>query len=370
MASGKYDRSARRGPHLVYDLRGSFFEVGLQHGRLLKSEIVEEAGPALKVFSENLGKSEGKALDWIVSRYEPVFMDLVPSAIEEIRGMAEGSGLGYPYAFFAATRDGMKIPGRGKPIDKESPDPSCTAFVCGKEATRDGKVLVGQTKDTAAPLSRYRIMRVVLASGERRVLLNYPGWMANICVTSRGMAFTGNSLYAREPDGETVPFSLLKRLVLESRSVSEVLKKIEGLSFENLCTMMGDAGGHLVCLETAAGRRWIKDVSGQAFGHANSVLSPELKSYDSVPPVLASSPVRQRNIQRLLDEKRGDITVQDLKVMLADHTDFPRSICRHPSEEEDLVTTAAYICDLTEKQIHIVVGNPCLADFKTYDLRF
>ena len=35
--------------------------------------------------------------------------DHAPMALDEIRGLARGSGLSYPHAFFAATRDGSSV---------------------------------------------------------------------------------------------------------------------------------------------------------------------------------------------------------------------------------------------------------------------
>ena len=96
--------------------------------------------------------------------------------------------------------------------------------------------------------------------------MNYPGWIANLCLTSDGLATTGNSLYAAAPDKPTAPGSFLKRLVMEKRSTQEVLDAIRGMTFENGCIMVGDRSGHMVCIELAAGRVNIRDVSGQAFG--------------------------------------------------------------------------------------------------------
>jgi len=170
--------------------------------------------------------------------------------------------------------------------------------------------------------------------------------VANNCLTSRGVSFVGNSLYARPPDGDTVPFCLIKRLVMERSSVVEVLDTVQDLPFENLSHGMADAGGRMVCMEIVRGRRSITDVSGHAFGHANSVLSEELAHDEISPPVSPSSPVRQRNAQRLLD----------------DQADPPGGTDPAPR------TTAAYICDLTAGEIHIAIGNPCVAPFETYAL--
>jgi isopenicillin-N N-acyltransferase-like protein len=286
----------------------------------------------------------------------------LPSALEEIQGIARGSGLDYRYAFFAATRDGMRLP----------PEPSgeCTSVYCGPATTRGGKVLIGQTKDTSAPLDRYRIQRLAYADGRRAVILNYPGWIANLCLTSDGLSFTGNSLFANGPRDATVPFSLLKRLILERSSVDEVLQVARRHTFENAALTIADARGRAVSWEGAAGRVTVRDVSTEAFSHANSVLCPSLRPEERPQEVVPCSGARQRNVQEGLDRIRGRIEMHDLTALFADHTDFPTSICRHGGDGLPGATTAAFVADLTARSMRIAIGNPCVAGFVEYGLDF
>ncbi len=351
----------RAGKHLVYTWKGSHFDVGLQHGRALKREIVAEAAPALKTVAEARACSEAKALDWVVAEYEPLYRRLVPSALEEMRGMAKGADLSYPFAFFAAVRDGLVV-------HRKAEATGCTTVLCGRRVTRGNKVLIGQTKDTGpAPLTRFRIMRIAYDSGRRVVMLNYPGWLGNLCMTSDGLSQTGNSLYGREARGPTVPFSLLRRLVVEKRSLDEVMACIAPLRFENGCFSIGDAKGRLVCIEEMAGQRGVLDVSNDAFGHTNSVQCSELKGYENSGDVFGYSLNRQARVQHLLNEKRGRITVDDLEKILSDHHDEPRTICRHEAKG---ATTAAFVANLTDLQMDIAIGNPCVAGFRRYTMDF
>jgi isopenicillin-N N-acyltransferase-like protein len=351
----------RSGEHLVYTWKGSHFDVGRQHGQALKEEIVAEAAPALKTLTGVRKCSEAQALDWMVAEYEPLYRQLVPSALEEVRGMAQGAGLSYPFAFFAAFRDGMSM-------RRQAAEPGCTTVLCGRRATAGGKVLIGQTKDTGpAPLQRFRIMRIAYDSGRRVVMLNYPGWLGNLCMTSDGLGQTGNSLYGREPRVATVPFSLFRRLVVEKRSVDDVLTSIAPYHFENGCLSMADAKGRVVCIEELAGRRGVLDVSDQAFGHANSILCSELKSFENAGDVFGYTKNRQQRVQQLLDEKRGAITPDDVQKIFADHHDEPRNICRH---EAAGATTGAFVANLTDLQMDIAIGNPCVAGFRRYTMDF
>jgi isopenicillin-N N-acyltransferase-like protein len=211
-------------------------------------------------------------------------------------------------------------------------------------------------------------MRYSYSTGQRRVLLNYPGWIGNIGLTSDGMSFAGTSLYGQSPAGETVPYSLLKRMALESKNVGEFLNGIEGLTFENGCFVIGDKTGQTVCIECVAGKQNRRDVSGMAFAHANSILSNELKGLEDKVLGSPSSPTRQKQMQHQLDEQRGAISVDGLKKMMADHTEYPRSVCLHSHDGEPHHTTAAFIANLSDLAIDIAIGNPCEADFVRFVL--
>ena len=348
----------RAGCHQVYRWRGSPYEIGVQHGHALRCEILTEMRPALEQFALVRGLTEARAASEARAMWGPLFERHTPSVIEEIKGLAQGCGIDEDLAFFAALHGGTKT--------TQLAVENCTAFACSGNSCADGHVIIGQNKDSPAPLTRYRIMELTREDGHGSILLNYPGWAANIGLTSRGMSFTGNSLSARPPGHETTPISFLRRLILERETVDEVLAHIDGLSFDNGCTLIADRTGRAVCLESVAGQLDIRDISGQAFAHANSIQSDSLRPLEDAILGSPSSPLRQANLQRLLDDRAGSITVDDATRFLSDHTDFPLSVCRHKSKQDPLWTTAAFVADLTVGEIHIAIGHPCAAPFQRY----
>lgn len=118
-----------------HDWHGSAHDIGFQHGKTLSRQIVAECQPAL----DAAAASNGQTVDGFLLRY----------------------------AFFATTRDGARL-SFGK-------DEGCTAFHTAADTTADGHVLLGQTKDTGAPLERYHIMRRVYDDGLAVLTLNYAG---------------------------------------------------------------------------------------------------------------------------------------------------------------------------------------------------
>lgn len=326
----------------------------------MQDAIVKEAKVAIEEFARARKWTEKRVFDYALSEWHPLFEKHVPRCVEEIRGMAAGGGFDYAWMLFAAVHGGSKT----HPFIHEG----CTSVACGGTATRRGKALLGQTKDTSAPLERYRVMTQHFSEGPSCVVLNYPGWPFHIGITSAGLGLTGNSLFGRAPKGETVPTMLLRCLVKEKRTLDEVLAVVRGLSFDNGCMTLGDAGGRLVCLECVNGRVDARDVSGRASCHANSILCDSLRADEEKDFPSPSSVLRQRNMERLLASRVGGLRAEDLKAFFADHEDYPLSICRHPSDRDRGWTTAAMVANLTDREMEVAIGNPCVAPFERYGL--
>jgi isopenicillin-N N-acyltransferase-like protein len=344
--------AGRKGRHLVYDFEGTAAEVGQRHGEALRKEIIAEAQPSAEALARRKGLPVEDALKRVAAAYEPIFREHVPSAIEEIRGMAEGAKVSYPFAFWAATRDGM----RG----------DCTAVAASGRRCAGGGVLIGQNKDTSAPLERFRIMRMRYRGGPVRIMLNYPGWIGNLCLSSDGLCFTGNSLYAPAPGRGSMPLSLLKRILMERGSVRGALDETRDMVFANGCFLIAGADGQAVCVEIAGGRREVRDVSGAAFGHANSILLEPLKRMEQNQS--ASSPARQKRVDQMLRERSGALTAADFQAIFSDHGGFPLSICQHPEPPKNSGTNASFVADLAARCMHIAIGNPCVGGYVRYAL--
>lgn len=329
------------------------------HGKTLSQQILLEAKPAIECAVTQTGITPSRFLGRYVDQYRRLFREYAPRAIEEIRGITDGSGLDDALVFFAATRDGAKLPATNTE--------ACTAFYCAPSTTADGHTYLGQTKDTFAPLDRYHIMRRTYDDGVAVLTLNYPGWIANIGMNSHGVACTGNSLYAKPANNDTVPFSLVRYLIAQAESVTRVQQQIERLPMENSCIMIADDHDRAICIENVAGQRDCRDISGEAFGHANSILCPQLASQQELPLSNTTSASRQMNIDRLLNMWRGSLNEALLQAMARDHTDHPKSICLHSTGDQP-GTTAAMIADCTARSVSIAIGHPCRHPFQQYSL--
>ncbi|HTP10022.1 MAG TPA: hypothetical protein VMP08_17315 [Anaerolineae bacterium] len=60
------------------------------------------------------------------------------------------------------------------------------------------------------------------------------------------------------------------------------------------------------------------------------------------------------------------MAVSDVQRILADHVNYPYSICSHAEEVpllEQSVTISAYIIDVNDRTLWYCYGNPCQGEF-------
>jgi hypothetical protein len=359
---------------LYYEFSGTAYEVGLQHGQALAAEICAEYQPALASCAARRG-GEGQlaTLAAFAAEFLPIVDELLgPEAKAEVAGAAEGAGISFEAAFFAAYRDGWDG-ARGTAAGE-----GCTAFACCADVTSTGGVVLGQTKDTGAPLERYRVVRLNYTdSNTQHVLCTYPGWAASWGLLSGGnLGWVGNSVYGLPPSPASVqvlPTSILKRLAMQSTSVADLIATASGLRFADGAFTIGDKAGAAWLLESVAGQSEWTEITGGTATHANHVLSPTLSLVEDKAggwgtSFMSDSRDRQARLEALLSEDGVSASVDKLQLALADRGvggAFP--ICSHEGESE-IWTTAAYIVDLAGGVLSLCIGPPDGNTFLQYTL--
>eukprot|EP01052_Picozoa_sp_SAG31_P034833 SAG31_NODE_4123_length_3561_cov_3.577701_1_plen_340_part_00 len=271
---------------LYYEFTGTAYEIGLQHGMALAAEIRREYEPALAACAASRGAGEDghSTLSAFSATFLPVVEELLGAdAVAEVAGTADGAGISFDAAFFAAYRDGW---GGGTAPRGSDSDEGCTAFLCAADATNTGGIVLGQTKDTNAPLERYRVCRLRYSdSGVQHILCTYPGWAASWgLLMNGGLSWVGNSVYGLPAPASTrvLPTSILKRLAMQSSSVAQLMGTVrsKGLQFSDGAFTIGDRTGAAWLLESVAGRsEWASIASGTVV-HANHVLSSTLSQFE------------------------------------------------------------------------------------------
>jgi isopenicillin-N N-acyltransferase-like protein len=351
---------------LVY-LEGSHGEMGVQLGRDRASQVHSMIEMYRRLFVEagvKLGLDNWEEAILHAHKYLPFAEESTPQYVEEMRGIAEGAG---------AEFDDVLVLNCIEAITSDALHLGCTSLAMGPEATASGSVLIGHNEDWI-PEDIHNVF-VVHARPEDEpafLAITYGGLLPNIGFNACGIAQCCDSVYPSDAR-VGVPRILVSRGVLAARTLSDAIRAA--------CNRRRDAGyNHLIAHES--GEIYNVEVSARQFemlhsddgmeSHANHYLHPRMQAIEKDSGDLVNSRVRLNRARRLMAAQRGTADRHSIQAILADHMNFPQSICNHIVADDTPLdrqqTIASLVIDLTARTMHASWGTPCCNEFFAYHL--
>jgi isopenicillin-N N-acyltransferase like protein len=340
------------------------FARGFHLGRTQATRVRQTVSAYLELFQVRARLDRAGVLT-TAERFIPPIEAYAPHVLEEMRGIAEGSG--------HDLRDIVAINSRTE-LMYGVPFGECTAIGVTPEASADGHLRLAQNWDWKTSLAGALVLWVIRRDDGPDVLtLTEAGMVGKIGVNASGFAMCVNLLTSYKDTGQpAVPMHLILRRVLEeAHSVEEAIALIGSATRQTSCNhLIADRGGHLADVEATPFGRRVLWPTGGVLTHANHCLDGALAPYDRFvrdqPETLARCERATRLSQELpVDEAR-------LRSILSDHATAPNSICRHvqtelPPDEQD-ESIASLIFDLTAGTLDISDGPPCQYPYRRLTL--
>lgn len=339
----------------VIDIRASTpYESGIQYGRKAEKKIRAGLADYRLLFSET------STLSWETIRqralsYTSLLENTYPELLEEVRGIAEGSGVGLDEIMLLNCR---------YEITKFPRPNECTSFAILPEAGEGGKTYIGQNWDyRAGILENVVVLRLEEPDGTRIIGLAEAGQVIRNGFNNHGIGLCANNLQSVDDSmGTGIPVTFLRRKVLSCDSFLQVKTLIKDVKRSVSCNfMVASAGGFALDLEAHPGGADILEPLNGILTHANHfVRYPERNALETSP--------RGERLRVLLEKRAGHIDVPWIKQCLGDHENYPKAICRHPSDvllplRRRSITVASVIYDLESGAAHICAGPPCEGEF-------
>jgi len=252
--------------------------------------------------------------------------DCDPETADEMEGIARGTGLTLEQVMvlngLTDLRDALSWWRGGELFG------GCTAIVAQSDATRDERLLCGQTWDLGTDNMPYVLaVRRMPRSGLRSVGLTVAGSLPFLGINEAGLAVGTTNLRTRDAQPGVIYVSLIDR-ALRSRTACEALaamsapRRAGGHFF-----YVADALGSAVALECTAQRHAARELTYGVFVHANHCLMPEYREID-VDASHPSTQARQRQMTALAENAVGKLDAEALKLFFADTSGVPVAICR------------------------------------------
>jgi isopenicillin-N N-acyltransferase-like protein len=345
---------------------GEPFERGRQHGEQTADLIRFNLEGYWRLLKHNSNLDRSAVLSQARQYLEPI-KGYAPHLLEEMRGLAEGAGVSLDEILALNCRTELLSVGN-------IPLQECTALFVSPEATADGHTLVAQNWDWSNVLRGGAVLLQVEQPGGPTVLtLTEAGMVGKIGFNSAGVAVCTNFLrYDHRRIG--VPFHVMLREALNAPRLGLAVFAIyRDVRADSGNYLLAHADGEAIDLEaTPSDVGFLHPENGLLF-HTNHFLSPRLQGGDKGILESDNTLLRYGRVTRLLRAQAGQLTAEVLKSILSDHSNSPKSICRHPDptqpEIERSATLASMIVDLTAGEMHVTFGEPCQAEYYVVSLK-
>lgn len=359
--------SAINRPVPIVSVEGDHYEMGRQIGES-RREAVQQMLVTYRRYFETDGKRIGIA-DWSEAtlharKYLPFAEESVPQYVDELQGIADGSGVDF---------NDLVVLNSMEAITEDALHASCTSLAAAPEVTADDSLLVGHNEDWLPDdLESVYLVHARPKDEPAFLAITYGGLLPNIGFNEHGIAQCCDSVYPNDAR-IGVPRLFVSRAVLAARTPADAIRaalnKRRAAGYNHLIV---HASGEMYNVEVSAVDFDVIYGLDGILAHTNNYISRRMRAIEKDSEELIASRVRYNRAYRLLRSQRGKISLKSIQSILADHVNFPQSICNHvetsdlPLERQQ--TIASLIMDLTSNVMHVAWGTPCRSKYHTYRL--
>ncbi|RGE19312.1 C45 family peptidase [Leucobacter sp. wl10] len=377
---------AHAGRIRLLEVSGSPRERGRQYGEGARDLIVEAIGYYSEALVAQTGMSWHRITD-SVSQWLPISERLAPHLVEEMRGIAEGSGARFAEILALNVRGEFVYdhqaasPATVPELDEEQEEErdavdGCTSFFLTGAASGTGHTLLGQNWDwRTLTAGTTLVLRVVQDPLPTIVMQVEAGQVGRHGANSAGIALNANGLGGSFGNEIGLPQTLIRRLVLDHRDLASALKTlVKTRPHIASNALLGHRSGFGIDLETTPhGVDWIYPDEYGVIAHTNHFQA-------SVPPQLAGRyrPVSADSLLRLPRVRAGLARVAEardaeesaslVRAAVSDHLGHPEGVCTHPNPDSPRLkqwsTLLSNCVDLTSGEYRLAAGHPCETDYE------
>jgi len=298
-------------------------------------------------------------------KYLPIVESFDPDLIETLKGQAEGAGVNFNEVF--ALRCMLELSMYYQRITT-----LCTSFIATGNATRGGKTLIGQTYDLNPGIS-IDLVKTKFADGLEQLSLVFAGGGAGeLPLNSAGLAMILNVMLSPAQEQTlNVPCACVIPKAMRQKRIGDALGVICAAGRSILYYGFASAGGDIIGIETKPDDYNVITPEKDMIIHTNHYLSEKFKKGDKMFGFMeGDSYIRIQRLRKLMEDHYGELTVELMGKFLTDHSDYPRSICKHTDMGVQLgETLAAEIMVPEDGILYATWGQPCKYEYVEYKLK-
>jgi len=366
-------------------LEGSPFDRGLIHGETLRREIHE----VIRLWKRALERNTAMPAEGFIGRFldRTSYMLAIerdaPDLLEEVKGIARGSGISFDTMFTFQLLDELILNAGEVAVH-------CSSIGVDKAETKP--TLLGQNWDIESYVHGFQTVLQVKerASDVECLVFTYAGMIAAFGVNNRGIGVCLNSMPILRYAQSGLPVAYVVRRILQhptSAGVLEFVRDVPHASPQNY--LIGDPE-RVVDVECSAGKVEqfsVAETPGVVFHTNHPLVNDDFgdkyravvqdrengergdESYhQAVEFMEANSGTRLDSLRRQLSGLAAkDVTVEKIKAILASRDSEDHPVCAALGDETKLASIVSTVIELTDDpRFHVAFGPPDVTPYRTY----
>jgi isopenicillin-N N-acyltransferase-like protein len=339
-------------PIPVIQVGGTHRQVGQQIGERMKPQLQHMIARLRENLPPGVSWNDMLLKGWLCLAHSRA---AYPQYVEEVEGIAQASGLPFEEVFLAICEE------LWEPAAWHAGSPAltrgCTDLAARGQATADGSTLVAHNNDLSPEVEDDLVILRVKAGDEPEFLAVSAGGLGfSAGFNAAGISMTGNAVSCSDIR-PGVPRLLIARAILAARRLGEAMDAcLLPLRASNYNNVIADANGEVYSMEGSATDCEPIYIDENTMAHANHYVSLPMRRFEANRNHIGDSILRHDRATRLLRESYGRLTPEALQKLLADHANYPASICKHAGVT---VTVFGIIIQLNALKAWIGRGRPC-----------
>jgi isopenicillin-N N-acyltransferase like protein len=352
-----------------------------ERGRAYGEQAADRIALSIRAYGEVFREYAG--WDWAkvrseASRYRDPIEMMNPDYLDEIRGIAEGSGTEAEDILSINVRTEVMFAAKARKAEEVGRSVGeCSAFAVLPEASADAHTLIGQNWDWLLHcFETVVVLEAVQEDGPDFVTVVEAGLLAKTGMNSSGIGLVTNALVTDADVGEPgLPYHVLLRAILDAQTISDAYATLQsGRRSSSANYLIAHRDGMAVDVEAAPGdfsRLYLNFPEDGVLLHTNHFRSEALPLKDVSLWVMPDSPFRLERLKAAVNGAAPKLALEDFRAVLADHANFPSGVCCHPDARmaplDQGATVASVLMDLDERTMWVADGHPCTTPYRELD---
>lgn len=359
-------------------LEGSPYNRGLNHGKTFKSEILALVGLWKSNLKGNLGTDPDAFISQYLSKtdYMPAIRKHTPDLLEEVKGIAEGSGLDFNtiYAFQLLDEFIMNT--------EEIHGEKCTTV--GVNRIGDKPAYMGQNWDIAGRYNHFQTAFHIKheSSDLESFVFGYPGFIGAFGLNNQRVGVCVNGMYQLNHSREGLPVAFIVRGVLEKSNQEQAISFLKNIQHASPQNYLIGGPEEIVAYECSPNKavQFEIDEDSEVVYHTNHTIINDDYTTDYLNHLkqlqgtnmehtlnYSGSYIRFDAVAHRMSIPPEEITISTMKAALSSHDSRSDPICHSYVDDSSVLSLVSTVMVLSDPpEFHLAPGPPDVTPYEVF----